>query len=107
MDALQEVPMKQRVLAIETAAHGTDSVRVTVKDSGSGIAVSDLRQLFDPFFTTKSSGMGMGLPISKTIIEDHGGNISACSVAGQGTEFTVILPTYLHLADVQERAGTG
>jgi C4-dicarboxylate-specific signal transduction histidine kinase len=107
MDALQEVPMKRRALAIETGAHGSDSVRVAVKDSGSGIAAADMRQLFDPFFTTKSSGMGMGLPISKTIIDDHGGTISARSLAGQGTEFTVILPTYLHLADMKERLGTG
>jgi len=107
MDALQEVPMKRRALAIETAAHGSDSVRVAVKDSGSGIAAADMRQLFDPFFTTKSSGMGMGLPISKTIIDDHGGTISARSLAGQGTEFTVILPTYLQLADMKERLGTG
>jgi signal transduction histidine kinase len=66
-----------------------------------------MRRLFDPFFSTKSSGMGMGLPISKTIIDDHNGTISARSRAGQGTEFTVILPTYLHLENLQECSGTG
>jgi two-component system NtrC family sensor kinase len=70
-----------------------------VKDTGEGIARSDLPRVFEPFFTTKDlghkdvgQGSGLGLPVSKGIIEQHGGWIKPESEVGKGTTFTVFLP---------------
>ena len=62
-------------------------------------------QLFDPFFTTKTGGMGMGLPISQTIINDHSGKIWATSDPGHGTVFSIVLPTYIEFANAEKRSG--
>ena len=61
-------------------------------DNGAGIAPDRVRQLFDPFFTTKEGGMGMGLAISQTIVENHDGRIWAESEPGHGSVFHVALP---------------
>jgi signal transduction histidine kinase len=68
-------------------------VHICVEDSGSGIQTAHLRQLFEPFFTTKTRGLGLGLAISQEIIEQHHGEITVQSKEGQGTIFTIILPT--------------
>ena len=74
-----------------TSEHNT--VKISVSDNGKGIA-DDLKNLiFEPKFTTKSSGMGLGLPMIKNIIEAYEGSISFTSTEGIGTEFVVILPT--------------
>jgi len=65
---------------------------VSVQDNGPGIPAERMDRLFDPFFTTKESGMGMGLPISLTILEDHEGTIRADSEPGVGTTFYIELP---------------
>lgn len=61
-------------------------------DNGPGIPDARMAHLFDPFYTTKETGMGMGLAISQTIIDDHGGEIRAESEPGRGTVFHVHLP---------------
>ncbi len=63
-----------------------------VDDSGTGIAETTLPRLFDAFFTTRSEGMGMGLSISRSIVEAHGGNIAAVNRPEGGASFTVSLP---------------
>jgi two-component system sensor kinase FixL len=63
-----------------------------VVDTGPGIPQERMLHLFDPFFTTKETGMGMGLPISQTILENHGGRIWAESPANGGAVFYVHLP---------------
>jgi len=68
------------------------SVEVSVSDSGSGIAPDKLERLFEPFFTTKPNGMGMGLAISQTIIEAHGGKIWGGNNEGRGAIFLFTLP---------------
>jgi len=68
-------------------------IAVTVGDTGPGLADSVARQLFQPFVTTKEQGMGLGLSICRSIIEAHGGRISAQSEAGRGTRFTFTLPS--------------
>lgn len=68
------------------------NLQVEVKDHGTGIAPEDAAQIFEPFFTTKPNGMGMGLAISQTIIEAHGGDIWVESKGAEGTTFTFILP---------------
>jgi len=69
-----------------------DYVLLAVSDNGCGMDTETISHLFEPFFTTKASGMGMGLPISQTILENHDGRIWAESEPGQGTVFHVALP---------------
>lgn len=70
-----------------------DWVRIEVQDSGEGIAPQDLPHVFDRFYKgTDSNGMGLGLPIAKTLVEAHGGSISVESLPGSGAKFTIMLP---------------
>lgn len=69
-----------------------EAVRIDIIDNGPGIKTENLNKIFEPFFTTKASGNGIGLSISKKIIEDHLGKIEAQSKPGLGTTFTIILP---------------
>jgi two-component system, LuxR family, sensor kinase FixL len=68
------------------------AVEIAVSDSGNGIAVEKIAQVFESFFTTKPNGMGMGLPISRTIIEAHGGRLWAENNNGGGATFRFTLP---------------
>jgi signal transduction histidine kinase len=68
-------------------------VEVIVRDTGPGIPQETMDKLFDAFFSTKAEGMGMGLSISRKIIETHRGLITATSELGQGAEFRVVLPS--------------
>jgi two-component system, NtrC family, sensor kinase len=72
----------------------SDQCSVVVKDTGGGIPADVLPRIFDPFFTTKEdqNRTGLGLAVAHSIVEQHGGEISAHSTPGQGTEFVVILP---------------
>lgn len=67
-------------------------VILTVKDNGKGISDADKEHIFEPKFTTKTSGMGLGLPMVKNIVEAYGGEISFTSVIGLGTMFRVVFP---------------
>jgi signal transduction histidine kinase len=91
IDAVRaEAPGRRRVrIDVQTAP---DSVEVTVRDWGKGISPEDRARLFEPFFTTKSSGLGMGLNISRSIIEAHGGRIVAHAQFDQGAAFSFVLP---------------
>jgi PAS domain S-box-containing protein len=91
LDALEERPAGERRLWIRTRTRGM-TAEVSVHDNGGGIPAEEMGRLFDPFFTTKATGMGMGLPISQTILEDHQGEIWAESRPGAGTVFHVRLP---------------
>jgi two-component system, LuxR family, sensor kinase FixL len=91
LDALEGVQVGARHLTIRTRM-GTMEAEVEVVDSGPGVAQERMDRLFEPFYTTKDTGMGMGLPISQTIVEDHGGRIWADSTPGAGTRFHVVLP---------------
>ncbi len=80
-----------RLLTIRTAARD-GTVEIAVHNCGREIPAEDLDQLFQPFFTTKSTGLGMGLSISRTIVEAHGGSLWATSSRESGTEFHFTLP---------------
>jgi signal transduction histidine kinase len=71
---------------------GQPYVRVTVADTGAGISPEHLAQLFEPFFTTKNNGTGLGLPISRRIVQEHQGVITVESHPNKGTTFSIILP---------------
>jgi C4-dicarboxylate-specific signal transduction histidine kinase len=92
MEAMAECRASQRHLAIQTAAAPGGAVEVTVRDTGHGIPAENLTRIFDPFFTTKTSGLGMGLAISRSIVEAHGGRLSAAANEGAGAVFRITLP---------------
>jgi PAS domain S-box-containing protein len=87
LDAMQGVVGRPRELVISTQREASDRVRVAVQDSGSGIDPQLALRIFDPFYTTKSSGLGMGLSISRSIIEQHDGRLWAVPNDGPGTTF--------------------
>ncbi len=78
-------------LQLRTAVAG-DVLQVEIVDNGRGIAAKDLESIFDPFFTSKMSGAGMGLTITRKIINDHHGRIRVESQVGVGTRVIVALP---------------
>jgi signal transduction histidine kinase len=92
MDAMTGVPKARRSLVVRLSETKNGNLRVEVMDQGTGIAPEDAARIFEPFFTTKLNGMGMGLAISQTIIEAHGGEIWVDSRLAEGTTFTFILP---------------
>jgi signal transduction histidine kinase len=67
-------------------------VSVSISDTGVGIPPKDQKRLFEPLFTTKAKGIGLGLPVTKILVEGHGGTIEVKSKVGKGSTFTVILP---------------
>jgi len=79
-------------IKVRTALAERDMLVVSVRDSGPGLSKEIADQIFEPFFSTKPEGMGMGLSISRSIIEDHGGRIGNASRAGGGTVFQFTLP---------------
>ena len=90
MDAITDRP---RELRISSELPASDTVMVSVQDSGIGLDAKKMTRLFDPFFTTKPKGMGMGLSISRSISEAHGGHLQASLNAGPGATFQLTLPT--------------
>jgi signal transduction histidine kinase len=67
-------------------------VALSVKDTGCGIAEENMEKLFEPLFTTKAKGIGLGLAVSKNLVEANGGSIEVESVEGEGSIFTITLP---------------
>jgi len=94
IDATRERAGTNRKLSIHIGSMGDASVGVRVTDTGQGIPRDKLTEIFDPFFTTKEDGMGMGLSISRSIIEAHDGRIFVESTPGQGTTVEFVLPAY-------------
>jgi signal transduction histidine kinase len=92
MDALNGASPKHRRIVVSARVGDAQTVEIAVSDTGHGIAPEKLARVFDPFFTTKPDGMGMGLPISRTIIEAHGGRLWAESNNGDGATFRFKLP---------------
>jgi C4-dicarboxylate-specific signal transduction histidine kinase len=91
-EAMAGVTDRSRDLQIRTENEGESAVVIRVIDAGDGIDPNWLGRVFTPFYTTRQNGMGMGLAICRTIVENHGGGISATPQSPYGTEFRVSLP---------------
>jgi two-component system, LuxR family, sensor kinase FixL len=92
MDALDDANREDRRVSVTAALDGSRTVEIAVSDSGPGIPADKLTHIFDPFFTTKPKGMGMGLPISQTIIAAHNGRLWAENRDEGGASFRFTLP---------------
>ena len=92
IEAMNAVSDRPRVLEIRSEMQGADEILVAVRDSGTGIDPADAKRIFDAFFTTKAQGMGMGLAISHSIIEAHGGRLWATANREHGATFQFTLP---------------
>lgn len=94
LNAIQAMP-DGGILTVATrpiAANGQDGMELSVRDTGTGMAESIRQDVFEPFVTTKAGGSGLGLAVSKSIVERHGGRIWITTQEGRGTTFTVWLP---------------
>jgi PAS domain S-box-containing protein len=92
-DAMANVPFAERRLTVQTALVDRH-VRVSVADRGMGIPPDVLEQMFVPFFTTKATGLGLGLPVSRTIISTHGGHLTARNNPDRGAIVEFLLPVH-------------
>ena len=92
IDAIAIGPTTIKAIRLVTTYDGKSVVSLYVQDSGPGIPTGNESQIFDPFFTTKASGMGLGLSISRGIIEDHGGNLRLTETSSKGCTFEITLP---------------
>jgi two-component system sensor histidine kinase HydH len=91
LNALQAMP-DGGTLTLESVVERHRAV-LSVTDTGRGIAADDLPRVFDPYFTTRGDGLGLGLTIARRIVEAHGGSIDVASTPGEGTRFTIVLPS--------------
>src|SRR6185503_17836905 len=92
LEAIAKNKNGERELSISSGTDESNAVTVAVRDTGEGLDPANLERVFDAFFTTKADGMGMGLAISRTIIESHGGRLWATSNSSRGAVFQFTLP---------------
>jgi PAS domain S-box-containing protein len=92
IEAMSGIKERPRELTIVSASDGPDTVSVEVRDSGTGLNPEHAPHLFEPFYTTKAEGLGIGLSISRSIVEAHGGRLWAAANAPYGTVFLFSLP---------------
>jgi signal transduction histidine kinase len=91
-EAMSAIEDRQRQLVVRTERDEGDRVRLTVRDTGPGFALQSANQLFETFYTTKRDGMGIGLSISRSIIERHQGRLWAAVNDGPGATFAFSIP---------------
>lgn len=103
IEAMERTPVEQRSLRIRTEQRSDGTVEASLQDAGSGLSAEALEQLFAPFYTTKPEGMGLGLSISQSIVESHGGRMHVQGNPAGGAVFTFTLPA----ADALAETGDG
>jgi two-component system sensor kinase FixL len=92
LEALDRTAAGPRTLTLQTALNDDGLIELAVGDSGPGLTAEAIDQVFEPFYTTKPEGMGMGLAISRTIVEAHGGRLEAVANPERGVTFRMTLP---------------
>ena len=92
IDAMSGRPFSERRLRVATGSDGHSAASFYIRDSGRGIADEDRESIFSPFFTTKLHGMGLGLSICQTIVEEHGGTLHLTKTGPGGSTFEIVLP---------------
>jgi signal transduction histidine kinase len=93
LNGIQAMEKTGGLLTIKTQLDQDGSVQISVSDTGVGLPADKAEQIFDAFFTTKPEGSGMGLAISRSIIESHGGRVWVAANSGKGAAFHFTLPT--------------
>jgi signal transduction histidine kinase len=106
IEAMSTVGERAREVVITTRNVDAEHVHVTVEDSGPGIDSESVEKMFEPFYTTKASGMGMGLSVSRSIVQSHGGRLWATAKDGPGTVFHFVLPKYPEAPHSEARSDT-
>jgi PAS domain S-box-containing protein len=91
-DAMAGIEGRPRTLRVQTEIHGGNSIQLLVRDAGIGLDPHDIEKLFEPFHTTKAGGLGIGLSISRSIIEGHKGQLWAVANDGPGATFGFSIP---------------
>jgi signal transduction histidine kinase len=94
IEAMTTVHDRVRELVISTRNVDAEQVQVTIEDSGRGLDPKAMSRIFEPFYTTKLGGMGMGLSISRAIVQAHGGRLWATAKDGPGTSVHFTLAGY-------------
>jgi C4-dicarboxylate-specific signal transduction histidine kinase len=105
-EAMSAVEDRPRHLLIRTEVDGPERVRLSVQDNGVGFQPQEAQRLFEAFYTTKSGGMGIGLSVSRSIVENHDGHLWAELNAGPGATFTFSVPARGHERGTHHRGGT-
>jgi PAS domain S-box-containing protein len=106
IEAMHGVDGRPRNLLVRTQREASDQIHLIVRDTGSGIDPQHVGQLFDAFFSTKREGMGIGLSVSRSIIESHGGRLWATSNEGPGATFSFSIPCERNDAGIADQAST-
>src|SRR5271166_4323376 len=92
IEAMSAVMRQPRLLRVRSQNDGPGYLLIAVEDSGPGLAPETMGRLFEPFFTTKPGGMGLGLSICRSIVDAHGGRLSASSQSPRGAVFQFTVP---------------
>ena len=92
IDAMDLVVGRDRIVRIKSERRESERVAITVEDLGTGIAPENIERMFKSFFTTKTNGMGMGLAICQSIVESHGGRLTASPAYPHGAVLEIVLP---------------
>ncbi len=90
-NAIQAMPDGGK-LTIRSKMPGPDRVEISISDTGIGIPEENMKKLFEPLFTTRARGIGLGLSLTRSMVEANGGKIGVKSTKGEGTTFKVVLP---------------
>jgi two-component system sensor kinase FixL len=93
MDAVADRPVSERLVTVQTRRDAEQSVQIVVHDRGTGLPAGAEDRIFEPFVTTKPTGMGMGLAVARSLVDDHGGRIRAANHPAGGAVLTISLPT--------------